>query len=181
MRYFLLALTFSALACDSEPIASTTSPVGCWQSQTGRLDLMPTGQWQQTFDVSPTADSGTWVYDAGRGELTLSIANASSANGPGLTTWQITDLTPTEMRTRVGTVATSWQAVSCPVPICASVVTLSTCGNHASDGRPCAICADASGPVTTCHAFRDAAQGTGVTGPAAIADYECVASCDACL
>lgn len=65
-------------------------------------------------------------------------------------------------------------------PICASVTALSACGGHASDGRLCATCVNTQDPVLGCHVFRDAAQGTGVTGPAVIADYECVASCDSC-
>ena len=113
MRYFLLTLALATVGCGTgEAIEGTSSPVGCWQSDTGRLDLMPTGQWQQTFNVSPTTDSGTWTYDAGLRELQLSIANASSANGPAITTWRVTELTSAEMWTDIGAV-THWHSIAC--------------------------------------------------------------------
>lgn len=114
MRYLLLSfLVLSGLACDNgEPIAATSSPLGCWRSSDGELDLMAGGRWQQTFNVSPTVDAGTWTYDAGTRELALSITIASSSNGPALALWQVTDLTPAEMWTYSGAI-TQWRAVAC--------------------------------------------------------------------
>ena len=115
MRYFLLGLlAVSTLACDnSEPIAATSSPLGCWRSNDGELDLMADGSWRQTFDVSPTIDTGTWTYNAKSQELTLSIANASSANGPAVTLSRITELTPADMWTAGGSGWTHWQSTPC--------------------------------------------------------------------
>ena len=180
MRYFLLILATLAGCGGSEAIREVSSPIGCWQSSTGELDLMGNGTWRQTFDESATTDNGTWSYDAGHRQLALSIASASSSSGQASSTWQVTDLTATVMSTEVGSASTQWGAIACQLPVCADVATITACAGHATDGRPCAVCSNASGPVTECHAFRDAAQGTGVSGPPVTADYECVASCDSC-
>lgn len=185
MRYLLLSfLVLSGLACDNgEPIAATSSPLGCWRSSDGELDLMAGGRWQQTFNVSPTIDAGTWTYDAASGDLMLSIASASSANGPGTAFARVTELTPTEMWTAGNSGWTHWQAVACQaaeVPICDNVDSIEACSGHGSDKRLCAVCSSGTTPVVGCHALRDAAQGTGVTAPAAIADYHCVVACGAC-
>jgi len=75
---------------------------------------------------------------------------------------------------------TSEPIASQELPLCGNVESIDACLGHSVDGRLCAVCASGSVSVTDCHAFRDAAQGTGVSGPAAIVDYHCVVACGDC-
>lgn len=80
----------------------------------------------------------------------------------------------------LGCGGTSEPIAGAELPICSSVESIVACSGHAADRRLCAVCTSGSASITDCHAFRDAAQGTGVTGPAVIVDYRCVSACGEC-
>jgi len=116
MRYILLTLaTLSVLGCGgTEPISQESSPLGCWRSDTGELDLMGDGSWRQTFDASSTTDAGSWTYSPASRKLMLSIDNASSANASGAQSlWRVERLTSADMLTKVGAAVTQWRAIGC--------------------------------------------------------------------